>query len=77
VERDDHSVSVSGVVGWAVCVPVTSGGNTRAEPRTTADADRIMTAPFEEREGWEMTAIPLDGSVYIELNDPPELRAKR
>ena len=36
-----------------------------------------MTAPFEERDGWEMTAIPLDGSVYIELHDPPEAREKR
>jgi RAT1-interacting protein len=36
-----------------------------------------MTAPFEDRDGWEMTAIALDGSVYIELNDPPEIRAKR
>ena len=36
-----------------------------------------MTAPFEDREGWEMTAIPLDGSVYIELHDPPEIRAQR
>ncbi|ORY24230.1 RAI1 like PD-XK nuclease-domain-containing protein [Naematelia encephala] len=38
---------------------------------------RIMTAPFEDREGWEMTAIALDGSIYIELHDPPEIRAKR
>ena len=36
-----------------------------------------MTAPFEDREGWEMTALALDGSVYIELHDPPEIRAKR
>lgn len=36
-----------------------------------------MTAPFEDREGWEMTAIPLDGSIYIELHDPPELRKER
>jgi len=36
-----------------------------------------MTAPFEERDGWEMTAIALDGSVYIELHDPPDIRAKR
>ena len=36
-----------------------------------------MTAPFEDREGWEMTAIPLDGSIYIELRDPPEVREKR
>ncbi|WVW79529.1 hypothetical protein I302_101498 [Kwoniella bestiolae CBS 10118] len=38
---------------------------------------RIMTAPYEDREGWEMTAIALDGSVYVELHDPPEVRAKR
>ena len=38
---------------------------------------RIMTAPFEDREGWEMTALALDGSVYIELHDPPDIRAKR
>ncbi|WWD06912.1 hypothetical protein V865_005009 [Kwoniella europaea PYCC6329] len=38
---------------------------------------RIMTAPYEDREGWEMTAIALDGSVYIELHDPSEVRAKR
>lgn len=36
-----------------------------------------MTAPFEERDGWEMTAVPLDGSVYIELHDPPDVRQKR
>jgi len=36
-----------------------------------------MTAPFEDREGWEMTALALDGSVYIELHDPPDIRAKR
>ncbi|KAK4685237.1 RAT1-interacting protein, partial [Tremellales sp. Uapishka_1] len=36
-----------------------------------------MVAPFEEREGWEMTAVALDGSVYIEQHDPPEIRAKR
>jgi len=36
-----------------------------------------MTAPFEDREGWEMTAVPLDGSVYVELYDPPEAKAKR
>ncbi|OCF79056.1 hypothetical protein I204_01000 [Kwoniella mangroviensis CBS 8886] len=38
---------------------------------------KIMTAPYEDREGWEMTAIALDGSVYIELHDPPEVRARR
>ncbi|WWC63877.1 uncharacterized protein I303_106482 [Kwoniella dejecticola CBS 10117] len=38
---------------------------------------RIMTAPYEDREGWEMTAIALDGSVYVELHDPPDVRAKR
>ena len=38
---------------------------------------RIMTAPFEDREGWEMTAIALDGSVYVELHDPPDIRKKR
>jgi RAT1-interacting protein len=36
-----------------------------------------MTAPFEDREGWEMTAVPLGGSIYIELHDPPELRKER
>jgi len=36
-----------------------------------------MTAPFQDREGWEMTALALDGSVYIELHDPPEIRSKR
>lgn len=25
-----------------------------------------MTAPFEDREGWEMNALALDGSVYLE-----------
>jgi RAT1-interacting protein len=39
--------------------------------------DRIMTAPFEDREGWEMTAMALDGSVYLELHDPPEQAATR
>lgn len=41
--------------------------------------DRIMTAPFEHRdeEKWEMTAIALDGSVYVELHDPPEVRKER
>ncbi|WVF65405.1 hypothetical protein IAT40_000132 [Kwoniella sp. CBS 6097] len=38
---------------------------------------RIMTAPYEPREPWEMTAIALDGSVYVELHDPPEIRQKR
>lgn len=40
---------------------------------------RIMTAPFEHRdeEKWEMTAIALDGSVYVELHDPPEVRKER
>ncbi|WWC72955.1 uncharacterized protein I206_106919 [Kwoniella pini CBS 10737] len=38
---------------------------------------RIMTAPYEDREGWEMTAIALDGSVYVELHDPPDVRANR
>ncbi|BEJ00674.1 hypothetical protein CcaverHIS631_0505310 [Cutaneotrichosporon cavernicola] len=28
---------------------------------------RIMTAPFEDREGWEMRALALDGSVYLEI----------
>ncbi len=36
-----------------------------------------MTAPFEDSEGWEMTAIPLDGSIYVELHDPPQLRSDR
>ncbi|GMK55772.1 hypothetical protein CspeluHIS016_0208280 [Cutaneotrichosporon spelunceum] len=27
---------------------------------------RIMTAPFEDREGWEMRALALGGSVYLE-----------
>ncbi|OCF35706.1 protein RAI1 [Kwoniella heveanensis CBS 569] len=38
---------------------------------------RIMIAPYEPREPWEMTAIALDGSVYVELHDPPEIRQKR
>ncbi|ORX39312.1 RAI1 like PD-XK nuclease-domain-containing protein [Kockovaella imperatae] len=38
---------------------------------------RIMTAPFEERDGWEMTAIPLGGSIYVELHDPPDVRQRR
>jgi RAT1-interacting protein len=37
----------------------------------------MMTAPFEDREGWEMTAIPLDGSIYLEQYEPPEVKAKR
>lgn len=43
------------------------------------DVGRIMTAPFEHRdeEKWEMTAIALDGSVYIELYDPPDVRKER
>lgn len=36
-----------------------------------------MTAPFEDREGWEMTALALDGSVYLEQYEPPEAKAKR
>jgi RAT1-interacting protein len=38
-----------------------------------------MTAPFEHRdeEKWEMTAIALDGSVYVELHDPPDVRKER
>lgn len=35
-----------------------------------------MTAPYDN-EGWEMTAIPLAGSVYVELHDPPDVRAAR
>lgn len=35
-----------------------------------------MTAPYD-RDAWEMTAIALDGSVYIELHDPPEVRVER
>jgi RAT1-interacting protein len=40
---------------------------------------RIMTAPFEHRddEKWEMTALALDGSIYVELHDPPEVRKER
>ncbi|KAK8844162.1 hypothetical protein IAR55_006956 [Kwoniella newhampshirensis] len=38
---------------------------------------RIMTAPFEDRDGWQMTAIALDGSVYLELYDPSEARARK
>jgi len=40
---------------------------------------RIMTAPFEHRdeEKWEMTAIALNGSVYVELHDPPDVRKER
>jgi RAT1-interacting protein len=39
----------------------------------------MMTAPFEHRdeEKWEMTAIALDGSVYVELHDPPDVRKER
>lgn len=36
-----------------------------------------MAAPFEEREGWEMTAVALNGSVYMELYDPPEAKRQR
>lgn len=41
--------------------------------------ERIMTAAFEHRdeEKWEMTAIALDGSIYIELHDPPDVRKDR
>ena len=35
-----------------------------------------MNAPYDNQ-GWEMTAIPLAGSVYIELHDPPEVRKSR
>jgi RAT1-interacting protein len=35
-----------------------------------------MTAPYD-RDPWEMMAIALDGSVYIELHDPPDVRAER
>ncbi|KAL1407664.1 decapping endonuclease targeting mRNA [Vanrija albida] len=38
---------------------------------------RILTAPYEERDGWEMDALALGGSVYLELYDPPEARAAR
>lgn len=37
---------------------------------------RLMTAPFE-RDGWEMTALALDGSVYLELHEPPEQRRQK
>lgn len=35
-----------------------------------------MTAPFET-EPWTMNAVALHGAVYLELHDPPELRAER
>lgn len=35
-----------------------------------------MTAPFE-RDGWEMTAMALDGSVYLELFEPPDQRRQK
>ncbi|RSH76626.1 Protein rai1 [Apiotrichum porosum] len=38
---------------------------------------RIMTAPFEDRDGWEMNCVPLGGSIYLELDDPPEKRSYR
>ncbi|AAW44182.1 enzyme regulator, putative [Cryptococcus deneoformans JEC21] len=38
---------------------------------------RLITMPYETRDPWEMTAIALDGSVYLELWDPPEEKAKR
>nr|ODO03924.1 decapping nuclease RAI1 [Cryptococcus depauperatus CBS 7855] len=37
---------------------------------------RLLISPYE-RDGWEMTALALDGSVYLELWDPPEIKAKR
>jgi RAT1-interacting protein len=39
--------------------------------------ERLMAAPFEEREGWEMTAVALNGSVYLEHYDPPEVKRQR
>lgn len=38
-----------------------------------------MTAAFEHRdeEKWEMTALALDGSIYVELHDPPDVRKER
>lgn len=46
--------------------------------RFGADGDyRIMTAPFEDRDGWEMNCVPLGGSIYLELDDPPEKRSYR
>ncbi|WVQ73673.1 hypothetical protein IAR50_003253 [Cryptococcus sp. DSM 104548] len=38
---------------------------------------RLLTSPYESRDGWEMTAFALDGSVYLELYDPPEARATK
>lgn len=38
---------------------------------------RLITMPYETRDPWEMTAIALDGSVYLELWDPSEEKAKR
>lgn len=38
---------------------------------------RLLTMPYEMRDSWEMTAIALDGSVYLELWDPPEEKARR
>lgn len=37
---------------------------------------RIMTAPFSQ-DGWTMNIVGLDGAVYLELDDPPEERARR
>lgn len=38
---------------------------------------RLLTMPYETRDPWEMTAVALDGSVYLESWDPPEAKAKR
>lgn len=35
---------------------------------------RLMAAPFEENEGWEMTAVALNGTVYVEYYEPIEAK---
>ena len=53
-----------------------SRGWSRRVPEPSTDG-RIMTAPYEDREGWEMTAVPLAGSVYLENYETPEARAEK
>ena len=54
-----------------------SGTLTGSERELTGADRSIMTAPFEDREGWEMNCVALADSVYMEQYDPPEVRAKR
>lgn len=34
--------------------------------RRKADGRRVLTAPYEERDGWAMNVMQCDGTLYLE-----------